>query len=310
MLSCIIFLIFGVVFARKVILAAPAEFQTGVNVRIPAGSDAETIAKLLTEKQIIKSPYAFIFWTKVSGSEKKLFAGDYFFDHPISLGKVLARLKRGIYGLSPTKVTIYEGTSNLEIANLLARYFRDFDKEKFIEETKDLEGYLFPDTYYFLPSVTASEAIFLMNKNFSGKISELGEEISKSSLSLHEIITMASLIEEEASREKDRRLISGVLWNRLRLGIPLQVDATFRYINGKNTYQLTLDDLKIDSPYNTYLYKGLPPGPITNPGLDAIEAALNPIESKYLFYLADRRGNTYFAKTFEEHKRNRVRYLR
>ena len=216
----------------------------------------------------------------------------------------------GKFRLAPVVVTIPEGFDSHQIADAFAEKLPNFNKEEFLTLVADKEGYLFPDTYYFLPSVTADDVIGMMNKNFNTKITPLEEDIYKSKWSLHEIITLASLIEEEASRGKDQVLISSVLWNRLNLNMPLQVDAVFRYINGKNTYQLSLEDLKIDSPYNTYVYKGLPPGPITNPGIKAIEAALRPVESNYLFYLADRRGNTYFAKTFDEHKLNKFRYIR
>jgi len=120
---------------------------------------------------------------------------------------------------------------------------------------------------------------------------------------------MASIIEAEARTTESRRIISGILWKRISLGMPLQVDSTFVYINGKNTYELTSDDLKIDSPYNTYVYKGLPPTPIGNPGLDAILAALYPKTSKYLYFLSSKSGDMYYATTFEQHKRNKELYL-
>jgi UPF0755 protein len=120
---------------------------------------------------------------------------------------------------------------------------------------------------------------------------------------------MASLVEEETRTPADRRLVAGILWKRIKLGMPLQVDAVFPYINGKNTYEVTARDLKIDSPYNTYLYPGLPIAPIANPGLDSIKAAIEPAESPYLYYLSDRAGAMHYAKTFEEHKRNRELYL-
>ena len=120
---------------------------------------------------------------------------------------------------------------------------------------------------------------------------------------------MASIIEKEAHTSDDRRVISGILWERLKIGMPLQVDATFLYINGKNTYDLSVDDLAIDSPYNTYKYAGLPIGPIGNPGLDSLEAALAPMTSPYLYYLSDKSGKTYYARTFNEHKRNREKYM-
>jgi len=120
---------------------------------------------------------------------------------------------------------------------------------------------------------------------------------------------MASILEGEALTTSDRKLVAGVLWRRLEIGMPLQVDATFSYVNGKTTFELTLDDLKIDSPYNTYKYKGLPPTPINNPGLNSINAALYPTKTKYLYFLSGNDGKMHYARTFEEHKRNRQLYL-
>jgi len=120
---------------------------------------------------------------------------------------------------------------------------------------------------------------------------------------------MASLLEEEARALETRRIIAGILWNRIKLGMLLQVDAVFPYIIGKNTYEVTLDELQVDSPYNTYKYPGLPVGPISNPGLSAIKASVTPIESKYLFYLSDKAGRMYYAENFEKHKENRIMYL-
>ena len=121
---------------------------------------------------------------------------------------------------------------------------------------------------------------------------------------------MASLIEEETRTQEERPTVAGILWKRLDIDMPLQVDATFSYINGKNTFELTLDDIADDtSPYNTYAHKGLPPGPISNPGLDSIVAALYPKENPYLYYLADLSGTTHYSRTFDEHKEKKFRYL-
>lgn len=134
-------------------------------------------------------------------------------------------------------------------------------------------------------------------------------DVEKSGRTLNEIITMASLIEEEANTKESRRIISGILWQRIKQGMRLQVDAVFPYIMNKFSLQLTKEDLMDDSPYNTYRYAGLPPGPISNPGWDSIYAAIYPAKTSYLYYLSDREGNMYYAKTFEEHKANKAKYL-
>ena len=147
-------------------------------------------------------------------------------------------------------------------------------------------------------------------KNFKDKIAALNEKIVVFNQSLEEIIIMASLLEEEARQLETKQMIAGILWKRIKMGMPLQVDSSFQYVNGKNTFTLSLDDLKIDSPYNTYLYKGLPPTPISNPGLDSILAALTPTVSNYLYFLTGKDGNMRYAVTHDQHVANKEKYLR
>jgi len=150
-----------------------------------------------------------------------------------------------------------------------------------------------------------------MLANFDEKITpDLRKEITKQKKTIFEIITMASLIEKEVAMDEDRAIVSGILWKRIKLGIPLQVDATITYITGKNNTKISLNDTKINSPYNTYKYRGLPPGPIANPGIAAIRAAIFPKSSPYLFYLSAPDGRTIFSKTLEEHNTAKTRYLR
>jgi len=209
----------------------------------------------------------------------------------------LSRFTKGEFGFKPVKVTVAEGLTVKKIAELLGD-FENFDKKEFLEKTGKLEGYLFPDTYLFLPFAETEQIIGTMTDNFKKKAGDVGKDI----------VIMASLIEKEVPDSDDRKIVSGILWKRLKLGMALQVDAVFPYITGKQ--KVLLDDLKIDSPYNTYLHKGLPPGPIANPGLDAIIAARNPQETSYLYYLSGNDGKTHFAKTFSEHLRNKEKYLR
>ena len=205
---------------------------------------------------------------------------------------------------------IPEGSSTKEIATILGKILPDFAKEKFITEAQGKEGYLFPDTYYFPPNIKPDAVIEAMEKNFNEKIISLNEQISAFGKPMKEIIIMASLLEEEARKLETKQMIADILWRRLKMDMPLQVDASFQYVNGKNTFTLSLDDLKIDSPYNTYLYKGLPPTPITNPGLDSIIAAVTPTTSKYLYFLTDKNGNMRYAVTHDEHVVNKEKYLR
>jgi UPF0755 protein len=149
-----------------------------------------------------------------------------------------------------------------------------------------------------------------MRENFARQTQDYQEDILKSKKSLNDIVIMASIIEEEANGSlESKRIVSGILWKRLSLKMPLQVDAPFTYYNGKNSYTLTKEDLAQDSPYNTYINKGLPPTAIANPGIDSIRAAIAPTQTDYLYFLSDKKGNMYYAKTFAEHKQNKELYL-
>ncbi|MFA4890318.1 MAG: endolytic transglycosylase MltG [Candidatus Paceibacterota bacterium] len=173
------------------------------------------------------------------------------------------------------RITIPEGYTTKDIAERL-KNFRNFNKEEFLKIAEDKEGYLFPDTYFFTSKEMPEEIIEKMENNFKVKAGDVQKDI----------LIMASIIEKEARNKEDRRIISGILWKRLKINMPLQVDVSLY----------------------TYDNKGLPPMPICNPGLDAIDAAKNPVDSKYWYYLSDKKGVTHFARTFEEHKRNRAKY--
>ena len=278
-------------------LSAPKNFPSGQTVVVEKGTGLAEISNKLKEERFIRSKYAFALYARILNKSKKIKYGKYLFNEPISVFSLTGRLTKGEFGFKPVKVTVAEGLMVKEIAELLGG-FENFDKKEFLEKTKNLEGYLFPDTYLFLPSAEAGQIIGTMRDNFKNKAGDVGKDI----------IIMASLIEKEVPESNDRKIVSGILWKRLKIGMALQVDAVFPYITGKQ--KVLSSDLKIDSPYNTYLYKGLPPGPISNPGLDAIEAARNPKETPYFYYLSGKDGKTHFAKTFAEHLRNKEKYLR
>lgn len=235
-------------------------------------------------------------------------AGDYFFERPLPATLVAWRIARGTFILHPLKVTIPEGLTKFEVAALLAKKFGDFDEKAFAESAK--EGYIFPDTYFLAENTKAADAVRIMGRNFNSKITLIKDKIAASDRSLDEIIKMASIIEIEARDSTTRKVISGILWKRLDIDMPLQVDVSFAYINGKGTFELTKEDLAVDSPYNSYKYPGLPPTPISNPGLDAILAALSPTATDYFYFLSDKDGKMHYAIDFEEHKENRIKYLK
>lgn len=287
----------------------PSDFVRGTIVRIKKDMTVSETAMLLQTKHVIRSQFMYKAYVKLLHDGKGVQAGSYLFDRPQSALRVAYRTAYGVDELQKVKVVIPEGSSSKNIAIIIKKAIPAFDDKKFLVDAHEYEGYLFPETYFFNPDVEPDEVISEMRDQFSEKISPLMEAIGTSTHPLANIITMASLLEEEANNTTDRRLISGVLWNRISIGMLLQVDAPFYYIFGKASSQLTISDLATTSPYNTYKNKGLPAGPISNPGLDAIRAALYPTTSKYLFYLADRKGVTHYAVTHEQHVENKFKYL-
>ena len=241
--------------------------------------------------------------------EHSFVSGDYYFSHKESLYTIVRRITKGDYEIMPIKVTIPEGSNVYDISTIFLNKVDTINPIDFLNEAKSKEGYLFPDTYFFLPTVTSDQIISQMSENFTTKITPLSAEISASGRSESQIIIMASILEEEAQTDTDRRIVSGILWKRLDDGIPLQVDSTIRYVTGKTSSELTVADLQSDSPYNTYVNKGLPIGPISNPGLESIEAALNPTSTNYLYFLSDASGTMHYAMTLKQHDENRKKYL-
>ncbi len=287
-------------FARM-LFSTPGSFSENSLISVKEGSSLSEIGLQLKEDGIIKSDTPFVLLVKLFGLERSIKSGNYFFEKSNSLFEVIKRLVTADFEIEPQKVTIPEGATLSGIADIFkSADFNDFNKDDFLAMTKGKEGYLFPDTYFFLPNVTARQVMERMERNFRKKVGSIDKNI----------LVMASLIEREVPDSKDRRIISGILWKRISVGMPLQVDAVFPYIKGEKGGKVTFNDLKIGSPYNTYLNKGLPPTPIANPGLDAIDAARHPKESPYWFYLSGKDGSTHFSKTFAEHKRNRIKYLR
>jgi UPF0755 protein len=239
--------------------------------------------------------------------ENDAVAGNYFFEKPLSLFEVSRRILNGTLAINPIKITIPEGLNKTETAALIKKSIPSFDSESFVKKAK--EGYVFPDTYFFPEQVSVNDVVRITRENFDWKTKSLNKQFAASGRSVSDIIKLASILELEANQTETRKIISGILWKRLDIKMPLQVDVSFKYINGKKGFELTTNDLKIDSPYNSYRYAGLPPTPISNPGLSAIEAAAAPEITKYFYYISDKSGVMHYAANFEEHKRNRVRYL-
>ncbi len=293
----------------QLFIAPPEQFPAGHIITIEEGASATSIADSLHADGIIRSPVLFKALSRISGNEEGIKSGKYIFAEPIGLWSVYTRLVLGIHGINATRIVITEGYRVTEIGRLLKSKFPDFDEEAFVLQALPLEGYLFPDTYFLYPDVTPEDLIELMYANFEEQKLTIEEELLASDRPFPDVLIVASLLEEEARGLEEKRMVAGIIWNRVDLNMLLQVDAVFAYINDVPIYSPLFSDLEVDSPYNTYQHKGLMPGPIGNPGIVSIKAALTPIESDYLFYLTGRDGKMYYAKTFEEHKRNRANYL-
>ncbi len=286
-----------------------AFFPLRTIITVPEGATVRDVAELLKSEQAIRSSFAFRVLFKLEGEHAQVQAGDYYFDRRLTITEVAGRMMRGEYGLEPVKVTVPEGATSYQMAELFSDKLTKFDEVTFLMLAKDKEGYLYPDTYVLLPNATASQVLDALERTFYERLRPLEEQVAAFGRPIHEIITMASLLEKEAYDADERRVIAGVLWNRIEIGMPLQVDAVFGYIESRETFSPKFSDLEVDSPYNTYKNIGLPPGPIGSPSLDSIEAAVTPEDTKALFYLHGRDGNLHVARTFDEHVVNRRRYL-
>lgn len=293
-------------------LAAPVTFQSASLIKVSKEEPIAVVAQHLKEKHLIHSTLVFTFFAKLFGADKHVMAGEYFFPGPQNVITISRRLAHGDYQLVPVRVTFPEGITVSSMAEILQEKVPDFDVSAFLSAAEAKEGYLFPDTYFFLPGQDATSVITTLEANFKQHVSkpEVASALAQSKHTLTELVTMASLLEKEAATFHDRQVIAGVLWHRLAIGMPLQVDAVFPYIIGKNTFELTKADLKVASPYNTYTNKGLPPGPINNPSIGSIVAAATPISSNYVYYLSDMQGNFHFCVNYACQKANQQKYLK
>lgn len=332
-----------VVFGALILFLPPSNFPSDKIFEIEDGRGLQEIAASLRSGDVIRSSYVFVVLVKLLGYERDIKAGLYYFEQPLSLIDIMRRLTDGKYEIIPFRATIAEGATIYG----MGLFFEErgfFNAEDFWEaaglhnghygsegrlylplrydygtqtdllgakpDGEGLEGFLFPDTYFFPPGVTPEGIVHAMLENFDRKITlEMRAEIESQGKNFYDVLIMASIIEREAFNGDDGRIISGILWKRLREEYPLQVDAVLSYVTGRGSFELSVDDLDIDSPYNVYKYRGLPPTPISNPGIEAIEAALYPEETEYWYYLHDEEGRAHYAKTFEEHKANKARYL-
>ncbi len=290
------------------LVEAPSDF-VAARVVVEEGASTNTIATTLKEKNIIPSSTMFKVFVYASDSSRVLRAGEYNFDDKDDIPTILDRLRSGDYNLPRVSIHIPEGSHRRDIARIVSDSLPHISEEAFLNETMNKEGYLYPTTYLFAPTESLENVVDLMEQTFLEETKKFSSLFRRSPYSKEDIIKMASIVEREAHLEEEQKVIAGILWNRIEKGIALQVDVSFYFINGKNTFTLTSEDLKTSHPYNSYTNTGLPPTPIGSPSAQAIEATLLPTESEYFFFLADKTGTTHYSRTFEEHKQKRRQYL-
>lgn len=307
-------------------------------IEFELGDGLKSIARKLKTRGIIKNELYFFLYVLKTNTASKLQAGKYLLSPSMSIPEIVQKMVKGEVVPDEIKVTIPEGFRLSQIEERINSEFRKFRKntEIKISEFKisdfqefyplladappeaSLEGYLFPDTYLFpnkedMAEKDIAESIVVkMLNNFQGKFnSQFKEEVERQKKTVFEIVIMASILEREVQTKEDRKIVSGIFWKRIQEEKPLESCASIAYILGKDKWRYSFEETRIESPYNTYLNKGLPKGPISNPGSEAIEAAIYPQYTEYNFFLTDpETGKTIFAKTFEEHNQNKVKYFK
>lgn len=294
----------------KYLNTAPEFFPSGQPIVIETGMSAKNISNMFEQEKIVRSSALLYYILVLLHDPTEIKASTYVFEQPLPTSEVARRLTEGDFDTDLVRFTHFEGERVEQIAERAAEILPNFSRQHFIEIAEPFEGRLYPDTYFIPEAYTEQELFELLNNTFTNTITPLDAKIASSSLSLEEIVILASIIEREANSSSSMKMVAGILENRLALGMALQADASIEYILDKPLAELTTDDLDIDSPYNTYLYPGLPPTPIGNPGLEAIMAVLEPTESDYYYYITDNAGEFHYAKTYAEHLRNIEKYLR
>jgi UPF0755 protein len=291
-------------------------------VEIPSGASTRAIGERLVAAGVVRDPLTFRAALWITGEARRLKAGEYRFDAPMTPRDVITKIARGEVDL--IAITFREGLTIADMANHFAAQglgtaaaFTDAARNaslvsEFDPAAPDLEGYLFPDTYAVSRHASAADVVRMMVERFSKAMTpDLRDAASAKGWNIRQFVTLASIVEKETGAKTERELVAAVYTNRLRIGMGLQCDPTVIYAlqkAGRFDGNLRRDDLVFDSPYNTYRYAGLPPGPIAAPGADALRAAAHPAEVDYLYFVSRNDGTHAFANTLEEHNRNVQRF--
>jgi len=307
---------------------------------VRTGDSVRKVAERLVEQGVIRNARFFLLMTKESGLEKLLQPGIYDLRSARTLGELAETLSSGGEMSREFVLRITEGENLSDIKEALIEadfgggdlfavtgtpavdrsssvvlpphdLSADFpylaDKPSYVS----LEGFLFPDTYRIFRDATAEEVVVKLLAHFDDKLdADLRRDIAASGRSVYEVVTLASIVEREVRSPEDKAMVADLFWRRLDKGMALQADSTVNYATGKSLPSVTFDDLETDSAYNTYKYPGLPPGPISNPGIASLRATASPQANPYWYFLTDPVGKVYYAKTYDEHLQNKARYMR
>ena len=326
----------GFLYIQSALKPVDADTKMHKTVDIPMGSSVTGIGEKLEKNGIIKNAKVFKYYVKFK-NEGGFMAGKYQLSPSMDVPEIVSRLKTGkVLAEASFKITIPEGKQLKEIAGIMAKathqneadVFNKLNDKQYIKSlmikypdilTEEilhstvkypLEGYLYPATYpFYKPNPTVEEMVTAMLDKTRTVLSDYTEKSKEKKLSIHQLLTMSSLVEEEATGKADRKTIASVFYNRLKQGMPLQTDPTVLYAEGKHKEKVYYKDLQVDSPYNTYKNTGLPPGPIANSGRISIEAALEPNQTDYYYFLATADGSVIFTKTLAEHNQKKAQYI-
>lgn len=323
-LALVLLIVGGFFYFRYEVYYSHGSFAGKKVFEVGKGEGNAQVSERLKDEGLVSGRICFYYYMKSHALMNKILPGKYELSGKMTIQEIAQTLTQKKEEF--VKITFPEGWTSAKMAKRLTENnlpgddflklvnnpdtFRD--KYEFLKDpkTKSLEGFLFPDTYFFTPQSTAENIISKMLDNFSERIDEkMKGDMEKQKKNLKEILTMASVVEMEVKSDEDRSVVSGIFWNRVNSGRALQSCATIAYILGVSKKQYTFEDTRIASPYNTYLNPDLPPGPIGNPGLSAIRAAIYPRSTEYMYFLSDpETGKTYFAKTIDEHNANKVKF--
>ncbi|WP_285395139.1 endolytic transglycosylase MltG [Lysinibacillus sp. fls2-241-R2A-57] len=329
--------LFGYTYVKSALKPVDPDATKTIAVEVPIGSTLSSISTLLEEKGIIKDARVFKYYAKFK-NESQFQAGKYDLTQAMTLDELIESLKSGkVYRKPVFTMTIPEGLTLEQIGNIVEKKTPYTQKEfmdlvtsdAFVQQMKakypdlvtdavladniryDLEGYLFPATYsYFEEKPSLESIVDEMVGAMDKVVKTYSDVLTEKKMSVHQLLTFASLLEEEATAQTDRETIASVFYNRIDQGMPLQTDPTVLYALGSHKDRVLYEDLEVNNVYNTYKNKGLPPGPIAGAGKSSIEATLNPSKTDYLYFLADKDGVNHFSKTYDEHLQKVEKYLR